>query len=297
MTKNGKTDKMINTLADGLIGFYSSQAEMMLAQYKNINRLLGPTNDWTHPGSHCEILLRDFLRRNLLQWMSVDKGYIYGRTRDKDQTSHCPEIDILIHNTKDHTPIFKLDDFVIVEPESVLGIIQVKRSFNKVGETDPLDKGLKQVIGAKQFLLDLLIEKRPRNTGPFSIVDLNRSIFSAVVAFDKASKVSLQDAIIARYNAHRLECRYGESDVGKKASIAMLPTFVGSLSGDCAYARRNIIQQKFCLYNAKSLKGNCSLQLLLLNLMSELDHFVPLTRPFAFPEFPSVSSFLVPPDK
>jgi hypothetical protein len=50
-------------LAPGLLDYYSSQADLMLGQFDNINRLLGPTTDWTHPGDFCEILLRDFLRR------------------------------------------------------------------------------------------------------------------------------------------------------------------------------------------------------------------------------------------
>ena len=53
-------------LSEGVIQFYSSQAELLIAQYEHINHLLGQTTDWTHPGTHCEVLLRDFLRRHLL---------------------------------------------------------------------------------------------------------------------------------------------------------------------------------------------------------------------------------------
>lgn len=49
-------------LSPGLVEFYASQATLMLSQYQNIERLLGPTDDWTAPGTHCEVLLRDFLR-------------------------------------------------------------------------------------------------------------------------------------------------------------------------------------------------------------------------------------------
>jgi hypothetical protein len=42
----------------GLIEFYSSQAELLLRQYQNIEQLLGPAgSDWTWPGEHCETLL------------------------------------------------------------------------------------------------------------------------------------------------------------------------------------------------------------------------------------------------
>jgi hypothetical protein len=257
----------------------------MLAQYKNINQLLGPTTDWSHPGSHCEALLRDFLRRNLLQWMSVDKGYIYGRVPEGATTAHCPEIDILIHNVKDYAPVFRLGDFVIVEPEAVLGIIQVKRAFKKVADTDPLDKGLQQVIGAKQHLLDLLIQKRPKNAVAPNIGDLNRSVFSAVVAFDKTPDVSLEEAILARFNEHLGKKRFGDTEMNHNASIAVLPTFVGSLSGVSASARRNYRQQTYHLYDADAHQGNLNLQLLLYNLMSELiKHYAPLTPAIRFHE-------------
>jgi hypothetical protein len=78
MSDNPQLDPF--NLAPGLIDYYSSQAELMLAQFENINRLLGPTTDWTHPGDLCEILLRDFLRRFLPPSLSVDKGYFYGRS-------------------------------------------------------------------------------------------------------------------------------------------------------------------------------------------------------------------------
>ena len=66
-------------LGPGLVEYYSSQADLMLSQYKNINHLLGPTHDWTHPGDFCEILFRDFLRKFLPPSLSADKGFFYGR--------------------------------------------------------------------------------------------------------------------------------------------------------------------------------------------------------------------------
>jgi hypothetical protein len=88
-------------LAEGLLNFYSSQAALILSQYNNINHLLGPTTHWTPTGTLCEELLRDFLRRSLCSYMAVDKGYIYGRRpTGSRKTSHCPEIDLLIHDTR-----------------------------------------------------------------------------------------------------------------------------------------------------------------------------------------------------
>ncbi len=303
MAGRKKRSEALDPLHEGLIDFYSSQAELMLAQYENINQLLGKTNDWTHPGSHCEILLRDFLRRNLLQWMSVDKGYIYGRVPDGDRTTHCPEIDILIHNVKDYAPVFRLGDFVIVEPKSVLGIIQVKRSFNsrRVNKAcngyDPLDKGLQQCIDAKQHLFDLLKRKDVASSNS----DLHRLLltFSALVSFDKSSSdVSLEQAMVSRFEAHRSEQRYHEPKINQRASIAVMPTFVGSLSGDSAFAYPCSDQQTYSIFESDSYKSNLTVQLLLHNLMKVLmQHYTPLTRPFAFPNLKCEKHFRIPPDE
>lgn len=118
-------------LGPGLLKYYSTQAELMLAQYENINRLLGPTDDWTHPGDFCEILFRDFLRKFLPPNLSADKGFFYGRATLEGEDTHCPEIDILIHDTQTYRPIFRMGDFVIVQPQAVRGMIQVKRTFSQ----------------------------------------------------------------------------------------------------------------------------------------------------------------------
>jgi hypothetical protein len=70
---------MSKDLSEGVMAFYATQAELMLSQYENIERLLGKTSDYTAPGTYCETLLRDFLRRYLLRGHVADKGFIFGR--------------------------------------------------------------------------------------------------------------------------------------------------------------------------------------------------------------------------
>ena len=102
----------------------------MLAQYQNIERLLGPTDDWTAPGTYCEILLRDLLRAYLPSYYRVDKGFIYGRRPVGNDTTHCPEIDILVHDNHGFRPILQIEDFVIVQGKATHAAIQVKRRMN-----------------------------------------------------------------------------------------------------------------------------------------------------------------------
>jgi hypothetical protein len=210
-------------LAPGLLKYYSSQAGLMLAQYENINRLLGPTDDWTHPGGFCEILFRDFLRKILPPSLSADKGFFYGRATLEGKDTHCPEIDILIHDTEQYRPIFRMGDFVIVQPQAVRGMIQVKRTFSQ----GQVKKGLKNVVGAKQHLLNVLWKDNPRG---WSNWGLPPRIFTAVVGFrDEVGKN------IGFYRKHlvgwSVKHRAYDRPSMERTSMYVLPSFIGTLTG------------------------------------------------------------------
>lgn len=287
-------------LADGLVDFYSSQAELLLSQYENINRLLGPTSDWTHPGTHCEILLRDFLRRHLLQGMSVDKGFIYGRIERNGIESHGPEIDILIHDTVNFRPIFRLEDFVIVQPESVLGMIQVKRTFRK-GKKNTLAKGIEQIVDAKQHLLDVTVQKRVReSTASYQGDDSRvrkfpdwpdmRQAFTALVSFEddtdrspETFRKALLEAYVSNRNCVHPECEYD-------TSVYVLPDVVVSLKHVALCSdRRNIAHQTYHCFTSVCEGKNIGLQLFLARMTEALFDFGVKRPPFAFPH--TVSSF------
>jgi hypothetical protein len=154
----------------GLYEYYSSQAQSMLAQYDNIRQLLGPTTDWTAPGTLCETLIRDLLRRSLPSMFSVDKGFIFGRRMRDGQEVHSPEIDVLVHDTHLYCPVYRLEDFVIVDPRAVRAVVQVKRSL-----TGPqLKEAINNLVGAKQHLLD----------SPFWPKRNPADVFSAAVFFN-----------------------------------------------------------------------------------------------------------------
>ena len=136
------------SLPAALFGYYSSQAKVMLDQYKNINQLLGPTNDWTPSGTLCEVLIRDLIRCVLPRRYSADKGFILGRRKKDNKEIHSPEIDLLIHNSLDYSPVYRLEDFVIVLPYAVKGVIQVKQTLNGGQLKDAIDN----LVGAKEHL-------------------------------------------------------------------------------------------------------------------------------------------------
>jgi len=196
-------------LGRGLFDFYASQAEVMLAQYENIVHLLGSTHDWTAPGTHCEVLLRDFLRRNLPSTFSVDKGFIYGRREVDGVSKHCPEIDILIHDTSHYRPAFRLEDFVIVQPEAVRGVIQVKRTLT----AGQLTNAVKNVVEAKRFVRDC-------KTQPGVPLE---EVFAAAVFFEDEIPVPKNKLVSDTYK-NQIVSHFSEFKDGYT-----MPNYVGSL--------------------------------------------------------------------
>jgi hypothetical protein len=98
------------------------------ATKNRIRYLIGSTH-WGEDGRHKEVILMNFLKRFLPNNVEVGTGFI------KEGNNISTQIDIIIYNPS--LPIyFKENDFVIVQPKSVLGIIEVKSNpdRNKIAE-------------------------------------------------------------------------------------------------------------------------------------------------------------------
>lgn len=206
-TSSTTTDD-VNT---GLVRFYSSLAASALAQYDNITHLLGKTSDWTAPGMACEVLIRQLIRNTLPTQFSVDKGFIYGRRAENDDSRHSPEIDILIHDSHTYAPLLRIDDFVIVQPAAVRGIVQVKRTMTSA----TLEKAMTNVVEAKQHLRDCTI------SGPRS--HQLENVFSAFITFRDEITDPKGGGVSATYE-NRIKEHFQDFRDGY-----IVPHFVGSL--------------------------------------------------------------------
>ena len=82
------------------------------------------TNHWPTDGQWKESVLRTILRRHLPQTISIGTGFIVSETKTSNQ------IDILLYDNSKPV-LFKDNEFVIVTPDGVRGIIEVKTSAVK----------------------------------------------------------------------------------------------------------------------------------------------------------------------
>lgn len=248
----------------GLVDFYSSQAEVILAQYRNINQLLGETKDWTAPGTHCEVLIRDFLRRNLPSGLSVDKGFVYGQRIVDGAIRHCPEIDILIHDSLNYRPVFRLEDFVIVQAEAVRAVIQVKRSLT----SGQLKSAIENVVEAKRFVRECKIKNQ---ICPFRLED----VFSAVVMFEDRIEPPENKPVSDTY----------KNRIGQQFSVLAdwytMPNYIGSLDKHSFFFNGfNVNKMHYDVFDSVHDGKHVGLQGFLARLSLSI---LPFRPPFEFP--------------
>jgi hypothetical protein len=244
---------------EGLLHFYSSEGEALLAQYRRIDFLLGPqSHDHLHTGTLCEVLLRDYFRRVLLPWMGVDKGFIYGRSQDDRDAESSPEIDILIHDQREYRPIFRMDDFVIVQPESVLGIIQVKKRLNTDGR-NPLREGIQNVMRGKEHVLQQLLRRHANS----QLMERRcKRLIAAVIGFEgRTTPGTYWRYLESEFAAHTAFTDRLIHNV--PGSIYTLPHFVGSLAGRfCLRSRFTANDATFRCFSSSFGGHNVAVQML-----------------------------------
>lgn len=102
---------------------------------------------WPEDGRYKEIILSDTLRNHLPKTVSVGTGFIAEGRRLSTQ------IDIIIYRN-DIPLLFQKSDFVIVAPEAVLGIIEVKSRIRDRGMLSAVLEKLSQIkalVGPEVF--------------------------------------------------------------------------------------------------------------------------------------------------
>lgn len=99
--------------------FSASIASELAALSERVRYIIdhGPT-----VGTYRESLLQNVLKKHLPERYHVATGFIYGLGN---------QIDILIYDRVDYAPLFREGDLVIVPPESVRAVIEVKTSLTK----------------------------------------------------------------------------------------------------------------------------------------------------------------------
>jgi len=150
---------MKNSKGGRVRALFNSEAIRLLSIYENISTLIPnkKTAGAAHRGEegrYIEYLIRDFLNKHLPKQLEAFTGFIHrpatktglhDRTRRrKEFDNHSAQIDIIIYD-KVNYPIFEqFEEFVIVPPEGVIGIVSIKKALS-MGE---IEKELKDLLTA-----------------------------------------------------------------------------------------------------------------------------------------------------
>ncbi len=126
-----KNDKAIDLR---IRDFFASEAESMFKAYKNFETLLPSkvrkgSQHTAEEGRFVESILRNFLIKHLPSNIGVFSGFILKKHAENDKFEASTQIDIIIYDTGNFPIYEKFQEFVIVPPEGVLGIISVKKTL------------------------------------------------------------------------------------------------------------------------------------------------------------------------
>lgn len=107
---------------NGYLEYHKSIAREFMASQDRVRYFIDD-NHWPEDGRYKEILLMNYLKKILPANVSIGTGFV------KSSTDLTKQIDIIIYDNTVPT-LFAEGDFVIVIPESVYGIIEVKTNLN-----------------------------------------------------------------------------------------------------------------------------------------------------------------------
>jgi hypothetical protein len=125
-----------------LAQFHSAEVETLLLKYRHVERLIGEHAHHGSEGTFCEDLVREFLRQVLPRRFSVDTGFIRARPMEIGGETRfvSHQLDVIVQDTVDYSPLFRSNDFVVVLPDAVTAVIEVKKSLTSTDLKDSLNK-------------------------------------------------------------------------------------------------------------------------------------------------------------
>lgn len=114
-----------------LIDYHRTTSSELLALTNKVRNLI---THWGEDGRYKEAVLKNVIRRFLPEKFSIGTGFVIKQTANRGEHLSSKQIDLIIYD--DASPVlFKEGDFVILTPDAVRGIIEVKANLQNQGLT------------------------------------------------------------------------------------------------------------------------------------------------------------------
>lgn len=128
-----------------LIDYHRTTSSELLALTNKVRSLI---THWGEDGRYKEAVLKNVIGRFLPEKYSVGTGFVIKQTQNRGEHLSSRQIDLIIYD--DASPVlFKEGDFVIMTPDAVRGIIEVKANLQNQG----VNGVLRQANENGQFIL------------------------------------------------------------------------------------------------------------------------------------------------
>jgi hypothetical protein len=128
--------------------YFDVEAEVLYQKFRMIEKLLpsatsSGSSHAAEEGRHIESLLRDFLNRHLPTDLHAYSGFILrpstktgafdlARLHESEGDQHSTQLDIIVFDRQRYPIYEQFEEFAIVPPEGVVGVVSVKkRLYNK----------------------------------------------------------------------------------------------------------------------------------------------------------------------
>lgn len=120
--------------------YFSHVSKELLLQISQIREFI--KNHGPSVGAFNEEILREFLKKHLPKWVTVAHGFVLDNEGNMSNQN-----DILIYNSTFYSPIYSVNEMVVLPPEAVIFTIEIKTSLNQknFSEIFPKTKTLKNI--------------------------------------------------------------------------------------------------------------------------------------------------------
>lgn len=165
--------------------FLSSYNDELLSKVSRLDELIG-RDHWLSVGNYKESILRNLIANILPRKYEVSTGFIIACDRD-GQVLKSRQMDIIIWNSFNYSPIFRDGDFVMVPPEACSAVIEVKGKLTT--------KELKNSLSTIDSIIGLYLSSR----------SFSNYIAKYIFAYDIDSKFNFPKSlwqVISNYYNH-----------------------------------------------------------------------------------------------
>jgi hypothetical protein len=119
-----------------LLNYHKSTTKELLALTDKVRDLI---THWGEDGRYKEAVLKNVIRRFLPEKFMIGTGFVIRQTANRGDHESSRQIDLIIYDNASPV-LFKEGDFVILTPDAVRGIIEVKANL--------LNQNLENIINA-----------------------------------------------------------------------------------------------------------------------------------------------------